>query len=224
MSPLFSVFITLLAFYIATLISKKIKFLLFNPLLLSIIFIIAILSIFKIPLEEYNKGGDIIIFFLAPATVLLAVPLYKQRELLIKNIFPIIIGVGIGSVVAVISVVFISKAIGIDKELIVSLLSKSITTAIGIEITKSLGGNSSITMAAIITTGITGAAIGPLILKLFGVKDKIAIGIAMGTASHAVGTSKAMELGETEGAMSGLAIGIAGIFTVFIIPLILYFL
>ena len=224
MSPLLSICITLIAFQIGIWIYKKTNFVLFNPLVVALIIIITILSIFKIPVKEYNKGGDMIFFFLAPATVLLAVPLYKQRETLKKNLIPILAGITVGSFTAVFSVLFLSKSLGLSKELIQSLLSKSITTAIGIEITKELGGNSSITVAAIVLTGIVGGTLGPLTLKLFGVKEKIAVGLAMGTASHAIGTSKAVELGEVEGAMSGLAIGIAGIFTVFIVPLAIYFL
>lgn len=224
MSPLVSILISLVAYQTGVFIYKKTKITLLNPLLLGIIFVISILVIFDIPLNDYNKGTEIITFFLAPATVVLAVPLYNQIETLKKNIVPILFGITIGSASAILSVIFLSKLVNLEKNVLISILPKSITTAIGIEITKALNADTALTIVAIVSTGIVGAAIGPTICKWSKIDNSIAKGVAIGTASHAVGTSKAIEIGEVEGAMSGLAIGIAGIITVFLIPLLINFI
>lgn len=224
MSPLVSILISLVAYQIGVFIYRKTKITLLNPLLLGIIFVISILVIFDIPLNEYNKGTEIITFFLAPATVVLAVPLYNQIETLKKNIVPILFGITVGSTSAILSVIFLSKLVNLEKDVLISILPKSITTAIGIEITKALNADTALTIVAIVSTGIVGAAIGPTICKWSKIDNSIAKGVAIGTASHAVGTSKAIEIGEVEGAMSGLAIGVAGIVTVFLIPLFINFI
>lgn len=224
MSPLVSILISLVAYQIGVFIYRKTKITLLNPLLLGIIFVISILVTFDIPLNEYNKGTEIITFFLAPATVVLAVPLYNQIETLKKNIVPILFGITVGSTSAILSVIFLSKLVNLEKDVLISILPKSITTAIGIEITKALNADTALTIVAIVSTGIVGAAIGPTICKWSKIDNSIAKGVAIGTASHAVGTSKAIEIGEVEGAMSGLAIGIAGIITVFLIPLFINFI
>lgn len=224
MSPLVSILISLVAYQIGVFIYRKTKITLLNPLLLGIIFVISILVIFDIPLNEYNKGTEIITFFLAPATVVLAVPLYNQIETLKKNIVPILFGITVGSTSAILSVIFLSKLVNLEKDVLISILPKSITTAIGIEITKALNADTALTIVAIVSTGIVGAAIGPTICKWSKIDNSIAKGVAIGTASHAVGTSKAIEIGEVEGAMSGLAIGVAGIVTVFLIPLFITFI
>lgn len=217
-NTLFGIIISLLAFEAGLLIYKKTKFPLFNPLLIAIALVISFLLIFKIDVDVYNKGGQFINMFLGPATVVLAVPLYKQLNLLKKHLFPILIGILIGSSIGISSVILLANIFGLEKVLTISLLSKSVTTPIGIEITNQLGGLAPVTVLSIIISGIIGSMIGPLLCKKFKINDKVAIGIAIGTASHAVGTSKALELGETEGAMSSLSIGIAGIMTVFLAP------
>lgn len=220
-TPLFGILISLIAFEIGYLIYSRTKITLFNPLLISIILIISFLMKFNISLADYNKGGQFISFFLGPSTVILAVPLYKKINLLKKHSLPILIGITSGSCIGITSIIILNYFLGLDASFNASLIPKSVTTPIGIEISKQLGGTPSITVAAIILTGIMGAVIGPAILKLFRIKDKVAIGIAIGTASHAIGTTKAIELGETEGAMSGLSIGLAGLITVFLAPIIL---
>ncbi|MDU5107174.1 LrgB family protein [Clostridium sp.] len=215
---LFGIIISLLAFEAGLLIYKKTKFPLFNPLLIAIALVISFLLIFKIDVDVYNKGGQFINMFLGPATVVLAVPLYKQFHLLKKHLLPILIGILIGSSIGISSVILLANIFGLEKVLTISLLSKSVTTPIGIEITNQLGGLAPVTVLSIVISGIIGSIIGPLLCKKFKINDKVAIGIALGTASHAVGTSKALELGETEGAMSSLSIGIAGIMTVFLAP------
>lgn len=215
---LFGVIISLLAFEAGLFIYKKTKFPLFNPLLIAIALVIGFLLIFHINVDEYNKGGQFINMFLGPATVVLAVPLYKQLQLLKKHLFPILTGILIGSSIGISSVILLANIFGIKKILTISLLSKSVTTPIGIEITNQLGGLAPVTVLSIVISGIIGAIIGPILCKIFKIEDKVAIGVALGTASHALGTTKALELGETEGAMSSLSIGIAGIMTVFLAP------
>ena len=215
----FGIFISLVAFEIGLFIYKKTKLPLFNPLLIASIIIIAFLKIFNIDFDTYNKGAQFINVFLGPATIVLAVPLYKNLHLLKKHFIPIFTGIFIGSLVSVLSVISISIFLNLDNSLTISLLSKSVTTPIGIEITNSLGGVSSRTVLAIVLSGISGAVVGPTVFKILRINHPIAKGVSLGTASHAVGTSKALEIGETEGAMSSLSIGVAGIITVFLAPI-----
>lgn len=215
----FGIVISLLAFECGLYISKKLKFPLFNPLLIAIISIITFLLVFNIDYEKYDNGAKFINMFLGPATVILAVPLYKQINLLKENFLPIIIGIFLGSLIGIISVIILSFIFGLENIIMTSLLAKSVTTPIGIEITNQLGGLIPITVLAIVISGIVGAVIGPSLCKIFKITNEIAIGIAIGTASHALGTTKALELGQTQGAMSSLSIGIAGLITVFLAPL-----
>lgn len=215
----FGIFISLVAYEIGKMIYKKTKLPIFNPLLVAIVLVILFLRVFNIDFETYNQGGQFINMFLGPATVILSVPLYKQLSLLKKNFIPIIVGITIGCFISVLSIILLSKAFGLDKNIIISLLPKSVTTPIGIEISNSLGGVTGVTVLAIVITGITGAIIAPVVCKIFRITNPVARGIGIGTASHAVGTSKALEIGETEGAMSSLSIGIAGLITVVIAPL-----
>lgn len=219
-TPLFGIMISLLTFEFGSFIYKKTKLAVFNPLLISQVLIILFLLRFDISLEAYNKGGQMIAFLLGPATVILAVPLYKKLEVLKKNAVPIIAGITVGSIVGMVSVIGLCSFFNLDSILIKSLIPKSVTVPIGIEISKQLGGLQSITVAAVVVTGILGSIIGPYVCKAFRIKDKVAVGTAIGTASHAVGTIKAMELGETEGAMSGLSIGVAGLITVILAPVV----
>jgi len=219
-SPLFGICLTIIAYIIGLEIYKKFKLPILNPILIALIIIIPILLYFKIPLETYKKGGDLISFFLGPATVVLAVPLYKKVDLLKQHFVPILGGVVVGVFTSILSCVLIGKVLGLDLSLIKSSLSKSLTTPIAIELSKQVEGIIPITIVMVMITGITGAVLAPFICKIFKIENKIAKGIAIGTASHAVGTSRAIEMGETEGAMSGLAIGVAGVLTVFILPLL----
>lgn len=215
---LFGLVLSLAAFEVGIFINKNTKIPILNPLLIAIVLIICFLLALNIDFNTYNKGGQFINMFLGPSTVVLAVPLYKQLELLKKNAKAILTGIFVGSLIGILSIIGISHLIGLEGTVIRSLVPKSVTTPIGIAISGQLGGITAITVLAIIITGIIGAIIGPTVCKLFKIKDKVAIGVAIGTASHAVGTSKALELGEVEGAMSSLSIGIAGIMTVIIAP------
>ncbi|MCM0646923.1 LrgB family protein [Clostridium swellfunianum] len=217
-TPLFGIMISLLTFEIGVYLNKKTKKAIFNPLLISQSLIILFLIKFNISVESYNKGGQLISFFLAPATVILAVPLYRKIKLLKENAAPILIGITAGSVAGMVSVILLGKLFGLQELIKTSMIAKSVTAPIGIEISNQIGGVSAITVAAIIITGIFGAVAGDLICKLLRIKDKVAVGTAIGTAAHALGTTKAMELGETEGAMSSLSIGVAGLITVVLAP------
>lgn len=219
-TPSFGILLSIGSYLIGLAVYKKFRLPILNPLLITTAIIIAVLKGVDISLETYNKGGDLIKFFLAPATVILAVPLYKQLDLLKKNLIPILVGVGAGSITSMISVILLSKLVGLDLVISKSIVPKSITTPIGMEISKTFGGVVPITIVAIVITGIVGAVFGSIIVDLGRVRSKIARGLAMGTASHAIGTSKALEMGEVEGAMSGLAIGLAGTITVLLAPIV----
>ena len=221
---LFGIIISILAFEIGKFIFRKTKQAFCNPLLIAGIIVISIIHVFNIPLEYYNKGGDLISFFLAPATVLLVVPLYKQLDNLKKNYISILVGGFVGSIVAMLSIYFGGKLLGIDKRLLISLVPKSITTPFGIEASNLIGGIPSITVFGIITTGIIGNMLASTIFKYMGDLHPIAKGVGIGVASHAVGTSRAIELGEVEGAMSALSIVVAGIITIVILHVMMYIL
>jgi predicted murein hydrolase (TIGR00659 family) len=221
-TPLFGILLSLITFQIGTLLYKKTQLSILNPLLVASVLVMVLLLYFGIDFETYNIGGDYISFFLGPATVVLAVPLYKKIRLLKSNALPILAGIITGCIAGISSILTLSSLLGLDEAISRSLAPKSVTTPIGIEISKQIGGLPAITVAAIVFTGIIGAVLGPFICRRFRIKDKVAVGVAIGTASHALGTTRAIELGEIEGAMSGLAIGIAGLITVFLVPLLLY--
>ena len=220
-SPLFGIFLTLSAFEVGVAISKKFKNSLLNPLLIALILIVGFLTITGIGYDSYKIGGDYISVLLGPATVVLAVPLYRQLSNLKKHWFPILTGIAVGSLTSIVCVVFFSKLAGLSKSLLLSLVPKSITIPMGSVVSEQIGGIPSITIISIVITGITGAVTASVICKFFHIKNKVAQGIAIGTASHALGTNRAMEIGETQGAMSSLAIGVAGIFTAVVAPLLL---
>lgn len=220
-TPVFGITITILVFSLCLYLSKRFKLTLLNPILLSIIIIVVLLLLFKIDYSIYNNGGSIITFFLGPATVVLIVPLYNQLNLLKKNLFSILIGISVGCIAGIVSIIILSKLFNLDHTLLLSLIPKSTTTAIAIDISKEIGGNPALTVAFVSVTGIGGYVFGEKILSTFKITNSIAKGIAMGTTSHAVGTAKAIEFGEVEGAMSSLAIAVAGLITVFLAPLII---
>lgn len=220
-TTLFGVTLTIIVFSIANFICKKVKNPLANPIIISTIFIIWFLNYLGISLESYEKGGRFVSFFLGPATVALSIPIYKRLDLLKKNLIPTIIGIFMGSLAGILSITIMAKLFSLDDIMMLSLIPKSTTSAIAMDISEQIKGNPSITIAFVIATGTLGNILGPSILNVFKIKSKRAKGVALGTASHIVGTAKAMELGAVEGAMSSLAIGIAGIITVFLAPLII---
>ncbi len=219
-TPLFGVIISLVAFEIGMFIFKKTKLAIFNPLLIATIIVMGFLHFTGVEVKNYMLGANFVVFFLAPATVVLAVPLFQKIDLLKKYFIPIVGGGIIGAITAIVSVVIIGKLLGIDHNLLLSFMPKSITTPIGIEVSRMLGGIPSITVFAIIITGITGNVAAPFIYSVFRVKHPVAKGLGLGISSHAVGTSRAIEMGEIEGAMSALSIVIAGILTLALAPIV----
>ncbi len=213
-SPFFGVAITIIAFWVGTWIQKKTGLMICNPLVIAIVLIAAVLLIFRIPYEAYNAGGSLINLFLAPATACLAVSIYTRIQILKKNWLPILVGCTAGSFTSMGSVYLLCRLFRLDDAVTAALIPKSVTTPIAISVSESLGGIQSITVIAVLITGILGSLLAPVFIKLFRVKNPMTVGLAIGACSHALGTSKALELGETEGAMSGLAIGICGILTV----------
>lgn len=223
-NPFFGLLLSLSVFKIGKYIFRKTQSPLCNPLMIGILLTIGFLKFFKIPLEHYMIGGNYIIFLLGPATVVLAIPLYKQLPLLKKYFGPVMIGAFVGSFVAIVSVVVLGKMFGFDLKLILSFMPKSITAPLGIEVSNMLGGIPAVTIFGILITGVFGNVAAPFICKVFCIKHPVAKGIGIGVASHAIGTSKAMEMGEIEGAMSALSIVIAGILTLIWAPIIKIFL
>ncbi|MCF0223380.1 MAG: LrgB family protein [Fibrobacter sp.] len=220
-SPLFGIFLTLAAFEAGVFLNKKFKYTFLNPLLIGLVLIVGFLMITGVKYECYKVGGDYISVLLGPATVVLAVPLYRQLGNLKKHWFAIFTGIAVGSLTSIICVIISSKLLGISETLILSLIPKSITIPMGSVVSEQIGGIPSITIISIVVTGITGAVTASAVCRFFRIRHKVAQGIAIGTASHALGTTRAMEIGETQGAMSSLAIGIAGVFTAIVAPLIL---
>lgn len=218
-SIFFGVFISILSYITGTLLKKRFKSAIFNPLLIAIVLTTLVLIILKIDYSTYYNSAKYISFLLTPATVCLAVPLYEQLALLKKNLVAVTIGITTGVLTSLSSVLLLSYLFSLDHNSYVTLLPKSITTAIGIGISDELGGYISLTVAVIIITGIVGNITAEGVLKLFKITDPIAKGVAIGTSSHALGTTKAMEIGEVEGAMSSLSIVVSGILTVIAAPL-----
>lgn len=223
-SVYFGVAVSLLAYIAGMCLKKKFKLSILNPLLVSIVLVIALLVIFDIDYESYNQGGRYISYFLTPATVCLAIPLYQQLDLLKKNFKAIMIGILTGVLTSLLSILALSVIFKLSHELYVTLLPKSITTAIGIAVSEELGGINTITVAVIVLTGIAGNVMGEGVCRMFKIKNPISVGLAFGTSSHAIGTAKALELGEVQGAMSSLSIAVSGLLTVALAPAFANFL
>lgn len=219
-SPLFGISITLIAFEIGVVIYKKIKSPLSSPFILSIIFIISFLLIFKIPSSSYQKGGNIINLMLTPATAALAISMYHKVKIIKKNLFPIVIGTFVGSLVSITSIIVMCKLFGLDNNIKSAMIPKSVTIPIALDLSQKTGGITSVTITCVCLSGILGAVFSPLLIKIFKLNNSISAGLAIGTSSHGIGTSKAIEIGETEGALSGIAIGLSGIMTVIIYTLL----
>lgn len=216
--PVFQIGITLVIYVFVNRLYQRFHFFLFNPLVLATAIMIYVLQYAKVDYSVYAKGGDMITFLLGPATVALGVPLYKQIPVIKANFRSIITGVLVGSVTAIVSSVLLAKTLGASKATLLSLTAKSTTMPIALGITKILGGNDNLIVLGVAVTGIFGGAIGAEVMKLAKVKSKIAVGIGIGTASHAGGTSRALQIGETEGSMSGAAIVLTGLTTALIAP------
>lgn len=199
---------------------KKTKLSLLNPLLVSIPVLTVCIRVLGISFEEFEKGSRIINFMLGPTVVVLGYLLYEQMAHLKANAISIITAVFVGCVTGILSVIFIARYFGADHTLIASLEPKSVTTPIAMSIAERSGGIPSIAAVVVIVVGIFGGIVGPFILERLGIKSRIARGLALGSAAHGLGTAKAMELGTIEGAISGLAIGVMGIMTAILVPVI----
>lgn len=217
-SVFFGALLSLAGYELGLILKKKFKLAIFNPLLIASVSVIAVLLLMDIDYESYNEGGKYLSYLLTPATVSLAVPLYEQLELLKKNLKAVAAGIISGVIASVFGVFALCKLFGMNHQQYVTLLPKSITTAIGMGVSEELGGIVTITVAVIVITGVLGNVIADLVYKIFRIEEPVAKGLALGTASHAIGTAKAMELGMTEGAMSSLAIAVAGLLTAVLAP------
>lgn len=219
-SLFFGVMISFLGYHLGTSLKKKFNTPFCNPLLIAIISVMLSLKLLKVDYNHYYEGAKYISYLLTPATICLAVPLYEQIHLLKKHMHAILLGILSGVIAGFISIYFFAVIFNFTHEQYVTMLPKSITTAIGMSVSEELGGIVTITVAAIIITGIVGNAIAEMVCRVFKINEPVAKGVAIGTAAHAVGTAKAVEIGEIEGAMSGLAIAIAGLMTVVGVPLV----
>lgn len=220
-SPAFGILITIIAYQVGLHIKQKTQSDLANPLLLAMITIIGFLLLTHIPYEKYKIGGDFIHFFLSPLTVALGLMLYRQRLIIKKYFLSLMISISSGIISSYFVLKLLGDWFGLAEDILYSTYPKSITTPMAISLSNLIGGHAAITVIMVMITGISGAFVAPYIMKLFPFLNPIAVGIGIGTSAHAVGTSKALEIGETEGALSGTAIGLCGILTVLIVPILI---
>ena len=218
------VLLTLLAFRLGQLLQQKTKSPLCNPILIAVILVLLFLTGTGMELGDYQLGTSLLSWLMTPATVCLAISMYEQFQILRKNIPVILAGVAAGAVSCLLTVVLFGLAIGFDRTLTVSLLPKSVTTAIGVPLSQIAGGMTPITTAAIILTGITASVLGPGLCRLFRLTDEVSRGVAFGTAGHVIGTAKANEFSALTGAVSSLSLVVAGLLTAVILPLAVQFI
>lgn len=212
--------LSLAAYLFGVWLKKKIGWAILNSLLVSVVLVIACLQLFHVDYETYNGSAKYISYLLTPSTVCLAIPLYKQLELLRKNLVAVVAAIFAGVLTSAGSIFALCLAFGLGHQHYVTLLPKSITTAIGMGVSEEAGGIVTITVVCIVVTGIFGNIIAEALFKVMKINNPIAKGLALGTSAHAIGTAKALELGEIEGAMSSLAIAVAGLMTVVVVPLV----
>ena len=212
-TPFFGLGLSQRCWILAVKFQEKTGLLVCNPVLVSSLLVILVLVVFRIPLENYNLGGDIIKMLLSPATAVLALNIYQQRKVLKEHFWPVVLGCLVGSLASILGVQLMCRMFQTESSLLNSLLPKSVTTAIAVSISESNGGLPGLTAAAVCVTGIEGAMLAPFFAKIFHVTDPVAEGVAIGACSHAVGTSKALEIGPLQGAMSSIALCICGIIT-----------
>lgn len=210
--------LTIGAYQVGLWCQKKWKSPIANPILIALILVVAVLLLTGIPVDTYQAGTAGVSWLLTPATVCLALPLYEQLKILRRNLPAILVGVAAGTVTSLASILLLSKAFGLDAQMTVSLLPKSITTAMGIVLSEQNGGIAPLSTVAILATGILGSLTGTTLCKLLRLQHPIAQGVAIGTASHVIGTSKANELGDLQGAVSSLSLAVAGILTAVLFP------
>lgn len=222
-SSYFGATITILMFVIASFINKKWQNPFTTPLFLATVFVIAVLLSFNIPYAMYNASAKYLTYFLVPVTVCFAVPMYRQLPLLKKHIYSILFAMFVGVMASVLSVCIIVIVLGLSDIIARSLVSISVTTALAIGITQKLGGVVSLTVSAVIITGILGASVSDKLCKWARIKNPISRGLAIGNAAHAAGTVKAMEMGKIEGSFSSLAIVLSGLMTAVVAPIVIWF-
>jgi len=213
-SAYFGLVLCIAGYALGTFLKKKLKWGFLNPLLISIIFVILAIQLLDVDYESFHASAKYLSYLLTPATVCLAIPLYQQLSILKEHLVAVLLGILAGVFSSLGSVLGLAYLFGLSHTHYVTLLPKSITTAIGMGVSEELGGITTITVAVIVVTGVVGNVIAELICRLFRIEEPVAVGLAIGTSSHAIGTSKAMELGEVQGAMSSLSIAVAGLLTV----------
>ncbi len=219
-SPLFGIALTVAAYSVGLWVNRKTELSVANPNLVAIPLVILFLLLTGTSLEDYQRGGEVVNMLLGPATAALALSIYRQKEILREFFLPVLLGCFAGCCAAVGSTLALCRLFGLDETLTASLLPKSVTTPIAVELSAQGGGVAAVTIVVVIFTGIAGAALGPGFLRLLGITDPMAQGVAIGTASHGIGTARALELGKVQGAMSGVAIGVSGLITVALITLL----
>jgi len=215
-SPLTGFILTVGFYVFAVWLHKKTKLVLLNPILVSTVAIIATMVLLDISLERYNSGASVVQIFLAPATCAIALSIYRQRKILKAYFIPVIAGCVVSSGISILLSFTLGAVFGLDEVITNSIVPSSVTSAIAIDVAEQLNGIVPIAILCVVITGVAGAIFAPLLIKIFGVKDAVEMGVSIGASSHIVGTAKAVELGEIQGAMSGVAIGVAGLATVFL--------
>lgn len=223
-SEIFDLALVVGTYIAATILYKKTHLSLLHPLLTSIFVIIVILEVLDIEYESFQQGSHLIHFMLGPSVVALGYVLFEQMKYLKGNVVSILTSVFVGAIVGIISVIAIGKLMGADQSLIATLQPKSVTTPIAMGISEKNGGIPSLTAVIVVAVGIFGSIVGPAVMKVLGIESRIAKGLALGASSHGVGTAAAIQLGAVEGALSGLAIGLMGIMTAILVPVISYIL
>lgn len=213
-SPMFGITLTFVAYAAGLAVARRFRSPLANPMVIAAVLCIGFLQVTRIPLASYQVGGDFLVMLIFPATTCIALSVYAKMDLLKKHLIPILVGCSVGATVSIVSILLFARIAGLSKLLTDSLLPKSVTTAIAIELSTLLGGIPPLTVVAVMITGISIVLIAPVLLKLLRIEDPVVQGIAIGTSSHVMGTAKALEIGPIQGAMSGIAIFITGIATV----------
>lgn len=213
-TPYFGLILCIGTYLMGVWVQKKTKWLLANPLLIAVLLSVGVILLLDIPYEWFEKGGSIIQMMLGPVTALLALGIYNQRAVLKEYFIPVLAGCLAGSVTSIVSVLGLCHVFGVDKAVTAALMPKSCTTPIALSIAESHGGLAAIAAFAVMIAGVTGALCAPLFSKWFGIKDPVAQGLATGACSHALGTTRAREMGEVQGAVSSIAIGVCGLISV----------
>lgn len=220
-TPLFGVTLTLVAYMLAQWLYRRTASVWFNPVLWAIISIILVLKLAGISYQDYSRGGNLILFLLGPSVVALAVPLYQRRDQILRRRRAILLGILAGSLASIVSACGLAWLLGASREVILSLSPKSVTTPIAISIVEKIGGIAPLTAALVVLTGCLGAVCGPEFCRLIGVRSPVATGLAVGTAAHGIGTARMFEVDRLGGAVAGLAIGLNGLMTTFLLPLLM---